>query len=84
MTVYSVWCEGTGDIYKGYDNKYISSHLDKGVAKRVADINGGWVESEEDDLHPYYEAKLKEQDRNFREAQLSINAEIWNIFYKSL
>lgn len=76
MIVYSVWCEGTGDIFKGYDNKYISSHLDRNVANRVASINSGWVECENDNLHPDYEASLREQDRNLREVQLSISASV--------
>ena len=74
MTVYTVWCEGTGDIFKGYNNKYISTHLDERVAKTVARINSGWVEEMEDICHEDYINQLKEQDVNLRAAHLRVSS----------
>ena len=72
-TVYSVWVEGAGDIFKGYNNKFISTHLNKRVANRVAELNYGWVEEEQDNLHPDYISQLQENDKNLFEAQNKIS-----------
>lgn len=61
-TVYSVWIENGGDMFKGYNNTYVSSHLDKSVANAVAKKCNGYVEDEEDNLHPDYIKQLQESD----------------------
>ena len=74
--LYTVWTEGMpeGDIFKGYNNKQVSTHLDKRVANRVADLNSGWVEEEEIRLHPDYVARLERDDRALLEAQNTISS----------
>jgi len=60
--VYSVFTDKGGDIFSGYKSKFISSHLNKSVADRIAKINSGWVEEELELLHPDYIHSLERQD----------------------
>ena len=57
--IYSVFTDTGGDIFSGYASNFISSHLNKSVADRIAKINSGWVEEE---LHPDYIHSLERQD----------------------
>jgi len=43
ITTYEVWIEGNGDIYRGFSNEYVSTHLDKAIADKVAFDNRGYV-----------------------------------------
>lgn len=76
MIIYTVWTDGGGDMFKGYTPKYISTHIDRRVAIKVADLNSGWFEEENENLHPDYEETLREQDINLHNAQQRINQSV--------
>ena len=54
LTVYEVWTEGTGDIYKGYNNDYHGTFKSEAKAEELARKVGGWVEPNTDNFHPEY------------------------------
>lgn len=78
-TLYSVWTAGEGDIFKGYENKFISCHLSSKTAQRVASLNNGYVEEEEDNCHEDFIAQLKEQDKTLDENYRRISSSAKNM-----
>lgn len=71
-TVYTVWYCAGGDIFKGYDNRMVSTHLSHLVADNVAFLNSGWVEDEIVDCHPDYIARMEKDDKILLENQCRI------------
>lgn len=46
ITVYAVWTEGSGDVFKGYSNNYLGTFKSETKAKEFAKSKHGWVEPE--------------------------------------
>lgn len=59
---YTVFVEGNGDVFKGYQNKAISDHLSWHAANKQAETVNGWIEANEDICHPDLIAQMKETD----------------------
>lgn len=55
MEAYEVWTEGTGDIFKGYNNDYHGTFKSEAKANEFAKSIGGWVETVHNNYHPEYQ-----------------------------
>lgn len=63
LTFYTVMTLGDGDIFKGYKDNFISSHLSKKAADIVAERGSGrYVEEEKDYLHESFIQKMERDD----------------------
>ncbi len=54
MTVYQVYILGDGDIFKGYNNRFIGTFKDESIADDCASFHGGYVEEDYGNYHPEF------------------------------
>lgn len=74
--IYAVYFASGGNVYSGYKSKFVSNHLDKELADKMAQINSGWVEEREEDMHPDFIKALEVEDNKLREQHRMINMQL--------
>ena len=66
MITYTVWIQGDGNIFEGYSNTLKSTHISKDIADKIAYNIGGYVEINNEELHPDYVSQLIQQDNELK------------------